>query len=161
MPQGKDGLTAAAELKELLPDTAILILTMHDDDEYLFRAIHAGAAGYVLKNAPHEELLTAIRSIAQGDAYLYPTATKRLMKEYVDRMQRGDSGDVFHALSEREKEVLSLTAKGYANKEIAEMLVISVKTVETHKSNVMEKLGLKSRPELIKYAMKKGLLNFE
>lgn len=161
MPQGKDGLTAAAELKELLPDTVILILTMHDDDEYLFRAIHAGAAGYVLKNAPHEELLTAIRSIAKGDAYLYPTATKRLMKEYVDRMQRGDSGDLFHALSEREKEVLSLTAKGYANKEIAEMLVISVKTVETHKSNVMEKLGLKSRPELIKYAMKKGLLNFE
>ncbi|WP_336785154.1 response regulator transcription factor [Paenibacillus sp. MMO-177] len=161
MPQGKDGLTASAELKELLPDTAILILTMHDDDEYLFRAIHAGAAGYVLKNAPHEELLTAIRSVARGDAYLYPTATKRLMKEYVDRMQRGDSGDLFHALSEREKEVLSLTAKGYANKEIAEMLVISVKTVETHKSNVMEKLGLKSRPELIKYAMKKGLLNFD
>ncbi|MCK9860064.1 response regulator transcription factor [Paenibacillus sp. ATY16] len=161
MPQGKDGLTASAELKELLPDTAILILTMHDDDEYLFRAIHAGAAGYVLKNAPHEELLTAIRTIARGDAYLYPTATKRLMKEYVDRMQRGESGDLFHALSEREKEVLSLTAKGYANKEIAEMLVISVKTVETHKSNVMEKLGLKSRPELIKYAMKKGLLNFD
>ncbi|WP_127498432.1 response regulator transcription factor [Paenibacillus glycanilyticus] len=161
MPQGKDGLTASAELKELLPDTAILILTMHDDDEYLFRAIHAGAAGYVLKNAPHEELLTAIRSIARGDAYLYPTATKRLMKEYVDRMQRGESGDLFHALSEREKEVLSLTAKGYANKEMAEMLVISVKTVETHKSNVMEKLGLKSRPELIKYAMKKGLLNFD
>ncbi|WP_435166077.1 response regulator transcription factor [Paenibacillus glycanilyticus] len=161
MPQGKDGLAASAELKELLPDTAILILTMHDDDEYLFRAIHAGAAGYVLKNAPHEELLTAIRSIARGDAYLYPTATKRLMKEYVDRMQRGESGDLFHALSEREKEVLSLTAKGYANKEMAEMLVISVKTVETHKSNVMEKLGLKSRPELIKYAMKKGLLNFD
>lgn len=161
MPQGKDGLTASAELKALLPDTAILILTMHDDDEYLFRAIHAGAAGYVLKNAPHEELLTAIRSIAKGDAYLYPTATKRLMKEYVDRMQRGDSGDLFHALSEREREVLSLTAKGYANREIAEMLVISVKTVETHKSNVMEKLGLKSRPELIKYAMKKGLLNFD
>lgn len=161
MPQGKDGLTASSELKELLPDTAILILTMHDDDEYLFRAIHAGAAGYVLKNAPHEELLTAIRSVARGDAYLYPTATKRLMKEYVDRMQRGDSGDLFHALSEREKEVLSLTAKGYANKEIAEMLMISVKTVETHKSNAMEKLGLKSRPELIKYAMKKGLLNFD
>ncbi|WP_285889533.1 response regulator transcription factor [Paenibacillus glycanilyticus] len=161
MPLGKDGLTAAAELKESLPSAAILILTMHDDDEYLFRAIHAGAAGYVLKNAPHEELLAAIRSIARGDAYLYPTATKRLMKEYVDRMKRGDSGDLFHALSEREKEVLSLTAKGYANKEIAEMLVISVKTVETHKSNVMEKLGLKTRPELIKYAMKKGLLHFE
>ncbi|MWC29906.1 response regulator [Paenibacillus sp. MMS18-CY102] len=161
MPHGKDGLTAASELKEKLPDLAILVLTMHDDDEYLFRAIHAGAAGYVLKSAPHEELLTAIRSVAKGDAYLYPTATKRLMNEYVERIKRGESGDVYQSLSDREKEVLGLTAKGYANKEIAEQLVISVKTVETHKSNVMEKLGLRTRPELIKYAMKKGLLQFE
>ncbi|MEC0174923.1 response regulator transcription factor [Paenibacillus favisporus] len=161
MPHGKDGLTAATELKEQLPDVAVLILTMHDDDEYLFRAIHAGAAGYVLKSAPHEELLTAIRTVAGGDAYLYPTATKRLMNEYVEQMRRGESTDLFDGLSEREKEVLSLTAMGYANKEIAEQLVISVKTVETHKSNLMEKLGLKTRPELIKYAMKKGLLQFE
>ncbi|GKU78852.1 response regulator transcription factor [Paenibacillus sp. L3-i20] len=161
MPNGKDGLTAASELKVLLPETAILILTMHDDDEYLFRAIHAGAAGYILKSAPHEELLTAIRTVSCGDAYLYPTATKRLMNEYADRMKRGESSDLFDTLSDREKEVLALTAKGYANKEIAEQLVISVKTVETHKSHVMEKLGLKSRPELIKYAMKKGLLQFD
>ncbi|WP_163877351.1 response regulator transcription factor [Paenibacillus favisporus] len=161
MPHGKDGLTAATELKQQLPDVAVLILTMHDDDEYLFRAIHAGAAGYVLKSAPHEELLTAIRTVAGGDAYLYPTATKRLMNEYVEQMRRGESTDLFDGLSEREKEVLSLTAMGYANKEIAEQLVISVKTVETHKSNLMEKLGLKTRPELIKYAMKKGLLQFE
>ncbi|MFB9324860.1 response regulator [Paenibacillus aurantiacus] len=161
MPHGKDGLTAAAELKERMPDVAVLILTMHDDDEYLFRAIHAGAAGYVLKSAPHEELLTAIRSVAKGDAYLYPTATKRLMHEYVERMKRGESADVFDTLSEREKEVLTLAAQGYANKEIAEQLTISVKTVETHKSNVMEKLGLKTRPELIKFAMKKGLLRFD
>ncbi|WP_152401889.1 response regulator [Paenibacillus cellulositrophicus] len=161
MPHGKDGLTAATELKQQLPDVAVLILTMHDDDEYLFRAIHAGAAGYVLKSAPHEELLTAIRTVAGGDAYLYPTATKRLMNEYVEQMRRGESTDLFDGLSEREKEVLSLTAMGYANKEIAEQLLISVKTVETHKSNLMEKLGLKTRPELIKYAMKKGLLQFE
>ncbi|WP_306812783.1 response regulator [Paenibacillus soyae] len=161
MPHGKDGLTAASELKEKLPDTAVLILTMHDDDEYLFRAINAGAGGYVLKSAPHEELLAAIRTVARGDAYLYPTATKRLMNEFIGRMTRGESKDVFDTLSEREKEVLELTAKGYGNKEIAEQLIISVKTVETHKSNVMEKLGLKSRPELIKYAMKKGLLHFE
>lgn len=161
MPHGKDGLTAASELKKQLPDVAILILTMHDDDEYLFRAINAGASGYVLKNAPHEELLTAIRSVAKGDAYLYPTATKRLMNEYVDRLNRGEGSDDYATLSEREKEVLELAAKGYSNKEIAEQLIISVKTVETHKSNVMEKLGLKTRPELIKYAMKKGLLQFE
>jgi two-component system response regulator NreC len=160
MPHGKDGLTAAQDLKQVLPDMAVLILTMHDDDEYLFRAIHAGASGYILKTAPHHELLTAIRTVAAGHAYLYPTATKRLMSEYVDRLHNGD-GSSFESLSDREKEVVSLVAKGYSNKEVAEQLVISVKTVESHKSNVMEKLHLKTRPELVKYAMKKGLLNFE
>jgi two-component system response regulator NreC len=160
MPHGKDGLTAAQDLKQVLPDMAVLILTMHDDDEYLFRAIHAGASGYILKTAPHHELLTAIRTVAAGHAYLYPTATKRLMSEYVDRLHNGD-GSNFESLSDREKEVVSLVAKGYSNKEVAEQLVISVKTVESHKSNVMEKLHLKTRPELVKYAMKKGLLNFE
>ncbi|UVI27549.1 response regulator transcription factor [Paenibacillus spongiae] len=161
MPHGKDGLTAAKELHQLLPDTAVLILTMHDDDEYLFRAIQAGASGYVLKSAPHEELVSAIRTVAEGNAYLYPTATKRLMSEYMERLQGGYSPDHYETLTAREKEILSLTAKGYANKEIAEQLFISVKTVETHKSNVMEKLGLRTRPDLIKYAVKKGLLNYE
>jgi two-component system response regulator NreC len=161
MPAGMDGLTATAELRRLMPDLAILILTMHDDDEYLFRAIHVGASGYILKSAPHEELLTAIRSVAEGNAYLYPTATKRLMNEYIERLKQGENVDTFGSLSEREREVLALIAKGFSNKEIAEQLVISVKTVESHKSNVMEKLGLKTRPELVKYAAKKGLLNFE
>jgi two-component system response regulator NreC len=163
MPHGKDGLTATAELKRQAPDIAVLILSMHDDDEYLFRAIHAGASGYVLKSAPHDELVTAILTVAAGDAYLYPTATKRLMSEYLDRLKSGGGSEsgAFETLSEREKEILSWAAKGYSNKEIAEHLVISVKTVETHKANLMEKLGLKTRPELVKYAMKKGLLNFE
>lgn len=161
MPHGKDGLTATKELKQLLPDIAVLFLTMHDDDEYLFRAIHAGASGYILKSAPHEELLTAIRTVAAGNAYLYPTATKRLMREYLDRSYNGDNGRAFEILSDREKEIVSLVAKGYSNKEVAEQLVISIKTVESHKANVMEKLGLKTRPDLVKYAMKKGLLNFE
>ncbi|WP_159881995.1 response regulator transcription factor [Paenibacillus puerhi] len=161
MPHGKDGLTATTELKKALPDTAVLILTMHDDDEYLFRAIQAGASGYILKSAPHEELLAAIRSVAAGNAYLYPTATKRLMSEYLEKLKNPENKGTYDSLSEREKEILALVAKGYANKEIAELLVISVKTVETHKSNVMEKLGLKTRPELVKFALKKGLLNFE
>ncbi|NBD27877.1 response regulator transcription factor [Paenibacillus glycinis] len=161
MPHGKDGLTATSELKKLLPACSILVLTMHDDDEYLFRAIHAGASGYILKNTPHEELINAIQTIAQGDAYLYPTATKRLMSEYLDRAKHGESSSTFNSLSEREKEILSWIAKGYSNKEIAEHLIISVKTVESHKSNLMEKLNLKTRPELVKFAMKKGLLNFE
>lgn len=160
MPQGKDGLTAASELKKLLPDVAVLMLSMHDDEEYLFRAIEAGASGYVLKSAPHEELLNAIRTVASGAAYLHPSATKRLMNDYAERAKKGDP-DAFDSLSEREKEVLTLAAKGYANKDIAEQLIISVKTVETHKSNVMDKLGLKTRPELIQYAMKKGLLRYE
>lgn len=161
MPHGKDGLTATSELKKLLPHVAILILTMHDDEEYLFRAIHSGAAGYILKSAPHEELVAAVGFVAAGNAYLYPTATKRLMSEYLDKLKNGENAGTYETLSDREKEVLSWIAKGYSNKEIAEHLVISVKTVETHKSNVMEKLSLKTRPELVKYALKKGLLNFE
>jgi two-component system, NarL family, response regulator NreC len=161
MPHGKDGLTATQELHVLMPDIAILILTMHDDEEYLFRAIQSGASGYILKNAPHEDLLGAIESVSTGNAYLTPSATKVLMSGYLDRVKKGDNADTFALLSEREKEVLEWIAKGYSNKEIAERLVISVKTVESHKSNLMEKLGLKSRPELVKYAMKKGLLHFE
>ncbi|PYI52537.1 response regulator transcription factor [Paenibacillus flagellatus] len=161
MPHGKDGLTATKQLKKERPDTSVLILTMHDDEEYLFRAIQAGASGYLLKSAPHEELLTAIRTVARGDAYLYPTATKKLMSEYMEQWRSGEHAGTYESLSEREKEVLAWTAKGYSNKEIAEQLFISVKTVETHKSNLMEKLGLKTRPELVKYALKKGLLQFE
>lgn len=161
MPHGKDGLTATQELHELQPHIAILILTMHDDEEYLFRAIQAGASGYILKNAPHEELLSAIHSVSTGNAYLTPSATRTLMSGFVDRAKNGEAGDTFEILSEREKEVLEWIAKGYSNKEIAEHLVISVKTVESHKSNLMEKLGIKTRPELVKYAMKKGLLQFE
>jgi Response regulator containing a CheY-like receiver domain and an HTH DNA-binding domain len=162
MPHGMDGLTATRELKQRLPETNILILTMHDDDEYLFRAIQIGASGYILKNAPHEELVSAIRSVAAGDAYLSPTATKRLMGEYLNRLKTGaEPPDAYDTLSEREKEILGWIARGYSNKEIADNLVISVKTVETHKANLMEKLGLKTRPELIKFAVKKGLLNFE
>ncbi|MFM9282120.1 response regulator transcription factor [Paenibacillus jiagnxiensis] len=161
MPPGKDGLIATTELKKLLPDTEVLILTMHDDDEYLFRAIQAGASGYILKSAPHEELITAIQSVAQGNAYLYANATKRLMSEYLDKLKQEGGSGPYESLSEREKEILSWVAKGYSNKEIAEHLVISVKTVESHKSNLMEKLNLKTRPELVKFAMKKGLLNYE
>jgi two-component system, NarL family, response regulator NreC len=159
MPHGKDGLTATTELKKLMPEVNILILTMHDDEEYLFRAIQAGASGCILKSAPHDELMSAIESVASGDAYLHPSATKRLMEEYLGSIKQG-SNDTYNLLSEREKEVLTLIAKGYSNKEIAEQLVISVKTVETHKGNLMEKLQMKTRPELVEYAVKKGLLGY-
>jgi two-component system response regulator NreC len=160
MPHGKDGLSATSELKKILPEVTILILTMHDDEEYLFRAIQAGASGCILKNAPHEELLSAIESVARGHAYLYPTATKRLMEGYIEKVKQGDNVDTYNLLSDREKEVLTFIAKGYSNKEIAEQLVLSVKTVETHKGNLMEKLKMKTRPELVRYAVKKGLLDY-
>jgi len=162
MPHGKDGMTASAELKKIMPHINILILTMHDDEEYLFQAIKVGASGYILKNAPHEELVSAILTVAKGEAYLYPSATKRLMSEFMNRTSY-DIGEhsPYFSLSEREKEVLSWLAKGYANKEIAQHLFISVKTVEAHKSNLMDKLGLKTRPELIKFAVQKGLLQFD
>ncbi|MEC2159234.1 response regulator [Virgibacillus halodenitrificans] len=159
MPHGKDGLSATSELKKQLPDTAILILTMHDDEEYLFRAIQAGASGCVLKSAPHQELIDAIKSVCAGNAYLHPSATKRLMDEYLGNLKQ-DGQENYQLLSDREKEVLTLIAKGYSNKEIGEKLVISVKTVEAHKSNLMEKLQMKTRPELVSYALKKGLLGY-
>ncbi|PLR76859.1 DNA-binding response regulator [Bacillus sp. V3-13] len=159
MPHGKDGLSATTELKKQMPEIAILILTMHDDEEYLFRAIQAGASGCILKSAPHDELLAAIESVARGDAYLHPSATKRLMEEYIENIKQGNA-DTYTLLSDREREVLTLIAKGFSNKEIAEKLVISVKTVETHKGNLMEKLQMKTRPELVAYALKKGLLGY-
>ncbi|WP_077213387.1 response regulator [Bacillus dakarensis] len=159
MPHGKDGLSATSELKKQLPEISILILTMHDDEEYLFRAIQAGASGCILKSAPHDELIQAILSVSNGDAYLHPSATKRLMEEYLNNAKNGDA-DPFNILSDREREVLTLIAKGYANKDIAEQLGISVKTVETHKGNLMEKLQMKTRPELVAYALKKGLLGY-
>jgi len=161
MPKGKDGITATRILKEYLPETRILILTMHDSDEYLFRAIQAGASGYILKSAPHEELLNAIQLIYTGNAYLTPAATKRLMNEYLVKMQQEGHTSSYEILSEREKEILVWIARGYSNKDIAEQLVISVKTVETHKSNLMDKIGLRSRPDIVRYALQKGLLDFE
>ncbi|RFU69479.1 response regulator transcription factor [Bacillus sp. V59.32b] len=159
MPHGKDGLSATSELKKLMPDVQILILTMHDDEEYLFRAIQAGASGCILKSAPHDELVGAIRSVASGEAYLHPSATKKLMEEYLGSVQKNGM-DTYSLLSDREREVLTLIAKGFSNKEIGEQLVISVKTVETHKGNLMEKLQMRTRPELVAYALKKGLLGY-
>ncbi|MEH7494497.1 response regulator transcription factor [Neobacillus sp. 3P2-tot-E-2] len=159
MPHGKDGLSATGELKKQMPEVNILILTMHDDEEYLFRAVQAGASGCILKSAPHDELMSAIESVANGNAYLHPAATKRLMEEYLGGLKTG-SNDSYNLLSDREKEVLTLIAKGFSNKEIAEQLVISVKTVESHKGNLMEKLQMKTRPELVEFAVKKGLLGY-
>lgn len=159
MPHGKDGLSATSELSDKLPGTVILILTMHEDEAYLYRAMQAGASGIILKSAPHEELVSAIYTVYNGEAYLYPNASKQLMKDYLTSVEQGNT-DTFNLLSNREKEVLTLIAKGYSNMEIGEKLFISVKTVESHRSNLMRKLEMRTRPELVTLALEKGLIGY-
>lgn len=161
MPPGENGLSATTRLKAEAPEIDILVLTMHDDEEYLFRLLQAGASGYLLKSAADNDLLTAIRTIYSGAAYLHPSATKSLIAEFLQRVHRGEDVEHFQVLTEREQEILTLIAKGYANKDIAEKLIVSVKTVESHKAKIMEKLQMRTRPELVRYALKKGLLDFE
>lgn len=161
MPSGKNGLIATKQLKEQCPDIQIIVLTMHDDKEYIFRVLQAGASGYILKSAEDMDLLSAIRTVYAGDAYLFPKAASALISTYLDQVASGITEDGIGKLTPREEEIVSLLAKGYANKEIAEKLFVSVKTIESHKSKIMEKLNLKTRPELVKYALKQGLLDFE
>ena len=161
MSPGENGLTATRRLKEAIPGTKVLVLTMHDDREYIFRVLQAGASGYILKSAEDLDLINAIRTVEKGEAYLYPKAQKLLIEEYMERITNEGTDDVFNLLSTREQEVLEYIAKGYTNKEIADILYLSVKTIESHKSKIMEKLQLRTRPELVKYALKQGLLDFE
>ncbi|MFS0576031.1 response regulator transcription factor [Sporosarcina sp. 179-K 3D1 HS] len=160
MPPGQSGLIATGRIKEDFPETQILILTMHDDEEYLFHVLKNGASGYVLKNSPDEELLAAIRTVHAGGTYIHPAMESSLVREFLEKDMDGVETDPYKILSKREIEILPLVARGYGNKEIAEKLFISVKTVEAHKAKIMEKLQLKGRPELVEYALKKKLLNF-
>lgn len=160
MPPGESGLIATGKINEDFPDTKIVILTMYDDEEYLFHVLKNGAAGYVLKNSPDEELFAAIRTVYDGGTYIQPSMATSLVREFVKKDEGEVETDPFKILSKREIEVLPLVAKGYGNKEIAEKLYISVKTVEAHKAKLMEKLNLKSKPALVEYALKKKFLNF-
>lgn len=160
MPPGESGLIATGKINEDFPDTKIVILTMYDDEEYLFHVLKNGASGYVLKNSPDDELFAAIRTVYDGGTYIQPSMATSLVREFVKKDGEQVETDPFKILSKREIEVLPLVAKGYGNKEIAEKLYISVKTVEAHKAKLMEKLDLKSKPELVEYALKKKFLNF-
>ncbi len=159
-PNGRDGLYTTKELLQSMPEVKVIILTMHDDEQYLFRALKAGASGYILKSAPMSELVLAIEQVHQGLVYLHPSATKKVIQGYLHG-QTKETKDVFETLTEREREILSLVAKGYTNKEVAELLLISVKTVENHKANMMDKLQLNNRRELMKLAYRRGLLDFD
>jgi two-component system, NarL family, response regulator NreC len=153
---GMDGLEATRMIKTSFPEIQVLVLTMHRSDEYFFQILEAGASGYLLKGADTSDLVKAVRFVHRGEVFLYPTMAQKLLREFFNRTKP----DSYHEsqLSPREKEILRLVADGYSNKEIAEKLVISSSTVHSHLSNSMEKLGLKSRRELIQYARKHGLL---
>lgn len=151
-----DGLAATGEIKRRWPSIQVLVLTMHREDEYFFETLRAGASGYILKGAETNDLIQAVRVVSRGEVFLYPTMAQRLVKDY---LTRGDCDtEPGPPLSAREKEILQLLAEGYSNNEIAEKLVISPSTVHTHRSNLMSKLGLNTRRELVEYARQRGLI---
>jgi two-component system response regulator NreC len=154
-----DGIQATREIRRAHPEVKVLMLTMHEDDAYLFRTIQAGGAGYVLKKAADIEVLDAIRHVAAGGAFIRPAVATRLMQDYMARVDLGEEVDSYGRLTEREREILRLIAQGNTNTQIAQQLVISVRTVESHRANLMDKLGLQNRAELVKYALRKGLLD--
>ena len=155
----KEGLAATAEITAGLPETRVLVLTMHAEEQYLLKVLEAGGSGYVLKRSADTELMEAIRTVQRGEAYLYPSATRLLLQAY----QHGDRAapPAGGKLSEREEEVLRLTAEGYSNTEIGAQLYLSPKTVDTYRQRIMEKLGLHHRAELVRYALETGLLRNE
>lgn len=155
-----NGLELLGQIRQQLPHTRVLMLTMHDDAQYLRQVLAAGGAGYVLKQAADTELLTAIRTVYNGGVFLHPEHTKILLEDSLNQGALSPASDnPLARLSDREQEVLRLIALGYANKEIAEMLFLSVKTVETYKARVMEKLSLSSRAALVRFALTHNLLN--
>lgn len=155
---GMNGLEATAAIRQELPDVQVLVLTMHEDYEYFFEVLRAGASGYVLKGASSNDLVSAIRAVHQGGVYLHPAVAKNLVSDYVKRMEPGEDRARYDGLSDRERQVLKLVAEGKTSQQIAEELFLSVNTVQTHRSHIMEKLGLHNRTDLIRYALRKGLV---
>jgi two-component system response regulator NreC len=155
---GMDGLEAVRRIIKHHPKSRVLVLTQHDDREYILSAIKAGAAGFMPKRALGSELVSAIRSIFKGESFLYPSAAEALISDY---RQQARSGEPYDQLTSREREILKLIAEGHTSREIADVLVISPKTVMGHRSKIMDKLGLRNRTELIKYAVRKGMLKLD
>jgi two-component system response regulator NreC len=160
--KGMGGLEATHAIKERLPHTKVLALTMHEDEEYLRQMLEAGATGYVLKQAVDTELVVAIRAVQRGEIFLYSSFSRILLGDIVQPDETDPSSakvDSYERLSQREREVLRLVALGHTNQEIADQLYLSVKTVETYRARVMDKLNLRSRSALVRYALKRGLLD--
>jgi two-component system response regulator NreC len=157
MPDG-NGLDAAQEIRRKAPDVRIIVLTMYDDEGYLRQFLAIGAAGYVLKKAADTELADAIRAVNRGESFVYPSLMPRLIDSYLGREAPQVRSPRSDSLSPREKEVMRLVALGYTSQQIADRLVIGTSTVDTHRSRIMEKLGLTSRAQLVRYALARGLL---
>ncbi|MER5446417.1 response regulator transcription factor [Streptomyces sp. NPDC002766] len=151
------GLQATRELLALKPAVRVLMLTMHDNEQYFFQALKAGASGYVLKSVADRDLVAACRAAMRDEPFLYPGAVTALIRNYLDRIRNGEEPPE-QVLTPREEEVLKLVAEGHSSKEIAEMLFISIKTVHRHRENLLHKLGLRDRLELTRYAIRAGLI---
>lgn len=152
------GIDATRRIKGSHPDVAIVALTIHEDQQYFFEMLQAGASGYVPKRAAPDDLITAIRAAHRGETYIYPSLAKLLVGDFLLRSGEEDAKETMNGLTPRESEVLSLLAEGKTNDEIADILTISIHTVARHRENLMGKLGLHSRSELVKYAIRKGLI---
>jgi DNA-binding NarL/FixJ family response regulator len=150
------GIQAAAELHKRKPEVRLLMLSMHDSEQFLYEALKAGASGYVLKSGADTDIVDACRAAMRGDSFLYPSAVTTLVRDYVERGGRGE--EQFDVLTPRELEVLKLIAEAHTSKEIAQLLFISIKTVERHRQNILDKLGMRDRVELTRYAIRRGLI---
>src|SRR4051812_29167886 len=151
------GLQAAREITRRNPEIRVLMLSMHDNERYFFEALEAGASGYVLKTAADRDVVDACRAAMRGEPFLYPGAVRALVRDYLERAKRGEAVNK-EPLTPRELEIVKLIAEAHTNDQIAEMLVISKKTVERHRANILEKLGMSDRVELTRYAIRRGLV---
>lgn len=158
---GMSGLEATRLIKRSGSRIQVLVLTMHESDEYFFQILHAGASGYVLKGGTSADLITAVRAVYRGDVFLYPSVAKKLLGDYLRRVGEGEERDSYDGLTPREREVLRYIAEGYTNQGIAERLVLSPSTIQTHRAHIVEKLNLHNRAELIKYAIRRGLIDID
>lgn len=154
-----NGIEAARQITAASPDTAVVMLSMHSDESYVLRALNAGARGYLLKDSPEADLIAAIKAVFDGKAYFSPAISRVLVDDYVRQLRKRGLEDSYELLTAREREILQLLAEGKSNKELAGRLNLSIYTIETHRSNLMEKLNLHGIPELILYAVRKGIIS--
>ena len=154
-----NGIEAARQIRAIRPDAAVVMLSMHSDEGYVLRALGAGARAYLLKDSATTDLVQAIHAVVEGKSFFSPAVSKVLLQDYMRKLQRSGAEDSYDLLSPREREVLQLVAEGKSSKEIASLLSLSVYTVETHRAKIMQKLHLKGVPELILYAVRKGIIS--